>query len=65
MSQIVEVLVPDIGNFDNVDVIEVLVKAGDVIAKEDSLITVESDKASMDIPSSYAGTVKEVNDFVG
>ncbi|MBM3350986.1 MAG: dihydrolipoyl dehydrogenase [Betaproteobacteria bacterium] len=65
MSQIVEVLVPDIGNFDNVDVIEVLVKAGDVIAKEDSLITVESDKASMDIPSSYAGTVKEVKVKVG
>lgn len=52
MSNIVEVLVPDIGNFDSVDVIEVLVKAGDTIAKEDSLITLESDKASMDIPSS-------------
>ncbi|HSH71598.1 MAG TPA: dihydrolipoyl dehydrogenase [Methylophilaceae bacterium] len=65
MSNIVEVLVPDIGNFDSVDVIEVLVKAGDVIAKEDSLITVESDKASMDIPSSQAGTVKEVKIKVG
>jgi len=65
MSNIVEVLVPDIGNFDSVDVIEVLVKAGDVIAKEDSLITVESDKASMDIPSSQAGTVKEVKLKVG
>ena len=43
MSNIVEVLVPDIGNFDSVDVIEVLVKAGDTIAKEDSLITLESD----------------------
>ena len=52
MSQLVEILVPDIGNFDSVDVIEVLVKAGDTIAKEDSLVTVESDKASMDIPSS-------------
>ncbi|HAJ70800.1 MAG TPA: dihydrolipoyllysine-residue acetyltransferase [Methylophilaceae bacterium] len=60
-----EVLVPDIGNFDSVDVIEVLVKAGDTIAKEDSLITVESDKASMDIPSSLAGVVKEVNIKVG
>ncbi len=60
-----EVLVPDIGNFDSVDVIEVLVKAGDTIAKEDSLITVESDKASMDIPSSLAGGVKEVNIKVG
>ena len=65
MSAIIEVLVPDIGNFDSVDVIEVLVKAGDVIAKEDSLITVESDKASMDIPSSQAGTVKEVKVKVG
>lgn len=58
MSNLVEVLVPDIGNFDSVDVIEVMVKVGDVIALEDSLITVESDKASMDIPSPVAGTVK-------
>ncbi|MDP3608549.1 MAG: dihydrolipoyllysine-residue acetyltransferase [Methylophilus sp.] len=60
-----EVFVPDIGNFESVDVIEVLVKPGDTIAKEDSLITVESDKASMDIPSSLAGVVKEVNIKVG
>ena len=65
MSQLIEVLVPDIGNFDSVDVIEVLVKAGDTIAKEDSLVTVESDKASMDIPSSQAGVVKEVKIKVG
>lgn len=65
MSNIVEVLVPDIGNFESVDVIEVLVKVGDVIAVEDSIITVESDKASMDIPSSVAGTVKEVKVSVG
>jgi len=65
MSNLIEVLVPDIGNFDSVDVIEVLVKAGDSIAKEDSLITVESDKASMDIPSSQTGTVKEVKVKVG
>lgn len=65
MSNLVEVLVPDIGNFDSVDVIEVLVKSGDIIAKEDSLITVESDKASMDIPSSQAGTVREVKIKVG
>lgn len=65
MSQMVEVLVPDIGNFDSVDVIEVLVAAGDTIAKEDSLITVESDKASMDIPSSHAGVVKELKVAVG
>ncbi len=65
MSNLVEILVPDIGNFDSVDVIEVLVKAGDSITKEDSLITVESDKASMDIPSSQAGVVKEVKVKVG
>lgn len=60
-----DVLVPDIGNFDSVDVIEVLVKAGDSIAKDDSLITLESDKASMDIPAPFAGTVKEVKIKVG
>jgi pyruvate dehydrogenase E2 component (dihydrolipoamide acetyltransferase) len=60
-----DVLVPDIGNFDSVDVIEVLVKAGDSIAKDDSLITLESDKASMDIPAPFGGTVKEVKLKVG
>jgi dihydrolipoamide dehydrogenase len=65
MSKLVEVLVPDIGDFDSVDVIEVIVNAGDTIAEEDSLITVESDKASMDIPSSHAGVVKEVKVKVG
>ncbi|HSI23993.1 MAG TPA: dihydrolipoyllysine-residue acetyltransferase [Methylotenera sp.] len=60
-----EVLVPDIGNFDSVDVIEILVKVGDVIAKDDSLLTVESDKASMDIPAPFGGTVKEVKTKVG
>ncbi|PPC93061.1 MAG: dihydrolipoyllysine-residue acetyltransferase [Methylotenera sp.] len=60
-----DVIVPDIGNFDSVDVIEVLVKAGDSIAKEDSLITVESDKASMDIPSPVSGVVKEIKIKVG
>ena len=60
-----DVLVPDIGNFDSVDVIEVLVKAGDTIAKDDSLLTVESDKASMDIPAPFAGVVKAVKINVG
>lgn len=60
-----DVLVPDIGNFDSVDVIEVLIKAGDTIAKDDSLVTVESDKASMDIPAPFAGVVKEVKLKVG
>ena len=61
----VEVLVPDIGDFDEVTVIEVMVKAGDVLKVEQSLITVESDKASMEIPSSHAGVVKEVRVKVG
>lgn len=65
MANLIEVMVPDIGNFESVDVIEVLVKVGDDIAKEDSLITVESDKASMDIPASHAGKVQEVLVKVG
>lgn len=60
-----DVFVPDIGNFDSVDVIEVLVKAGDEVTKEDSLITVESDKASMDIPAPFSGIVKEIKIKVG
>ena len=61
----VEVLVPDIGDFDEVTVIEVMVAAGDTIKVEQSLITVESDKASMEIPSSHAGVVKDVKVKVG
>jgi dihydrolipoamide dehydrogenase len=60
MSKIVKVEVPDIGDFSGVDIIEVLVKAGDVIATEDALITLESVKATIEIPSPSAGTVKEV-----
>jgi len=60
MSKIVNVEVPDIGDFADVDIIEVLVGTGDIIAKEDPLITLESDKASIEIPSPSAGTVKEV-----
>jgi len=61
----VEVVVPDIGDFDEVAVIEVLVKPGDTVAVEQSLITVESDKASMEIPSSTAGVVKALKVKVG
>ena len=60
MSRIVNVEVPDIGDYTDVDIIEVLVNAGDVIAKEDALITLESDKATIEIPSPSSGTVKEV-----
>lgn len=60
-----DVQLPDIGDFDQVDVIEVLVSPGDQIEKEASLITLESDKATMEVPSPYAGTVKEVTVKVG
>ncbi len=65
MSNIIEIKVPDIGDFAEVDVIEVLVSPGDVVAEEDALLTLESDKASMDVPSSHAGTVKELKLKVG
>ena len=65
MANTIEVKVPDIGGHDNVPVIEVLVKAGDTVTKEQSLITLESDKATMEVPSSAAGTVKELKMKVG
>ena len=65
MGQSVEVKVPDIGDFKDVDVIEVLVKPGDRVEKETSLITLESDKATIEIPSSHAGMVKELRVKVG
>ncbi|MFP3708268.1 dihydrolipoyllysine-residue acetyltransferase [Paraburkholderia tropica] len=65
MSQAIEVKVPDIGDYKDIPVIEVLVKAGDTVEKEQSLITLESDKATMDVPSPASGTVKEVKVKVG
>ncbi|HEX7686733.1 MAG TPA: biotin/lipoyl-containing protein, partial [Burkholderiaceae bacterium] len=62
---LVEVKVPDIGDFKDVAIIELLVKPGDTIKAEQSLITVESDKASMEIPSSAAGVVKEMKVALG
>ena len=64
MAQI-EIKVPDIGDFKEVEVIEVLVKPGDAVKVEQSLITVESDKASMEIPSSHAGMVGEMRVKLG
>jgi pyruvate dehydrogenase E2 component (dihydrolipoamide acetyltransferase) len=64
-SEIVDIVVPDIGEDGEVDVIDVLVNVGDVINEEDGLITVETDKATMDVPSSHAGTVNEVLVKVG
>src|SRR3989338_7905221 len=61
----IEVQVPDIGDFKDVAIIEVLVKPGDTVKAEQSLITVESDKASMEIPSSHAGVVKEIKVALG
>ena len=60
-----EIRVPDIGDFKDVPVIEVLVQPGDAVKREDSLVTLESDKATMDVPSSHAGTVKEIRVKVG
>jgi pyruvate/2-oxoglutarate dehydrogenase complex dihydrolipoamide acyltransferase (E2) component len=60
-----DIAVPDIGDFDEVTVIELLVKAGDSIKADQSLLTVESDKASMEIPSSATGVVKEVKVKLG
>ena len=57
---LIEVKVPDIGDFKDVPVIEILVQPGDHVEKEDSLVTLESDKATMDVPSPEAGTVKEL-----
>ena len=65
MANTIEVKVPDIGGHDNVPVIEVLVKVGDTVSKEQSLITLESDKATMEIPSSAAGVIKELKLKVG
>ena len=64
-SGLIDVKVPDIGDFDEVAVIEVMVKVGDTVKVEQSLITVESDKASMEIPSSHAGVVKEIKVALG
>jgi len=65
MSELIEIKVPDIGDFSDVDVIDVLVKEGDYVAADDALITLESDKASMDIPSPQAGTIKELKIAIG
>ena len=65
MAEIREVLVPDIGDFADVPVIEVLVSPGDTVAPEDPLVTLESDKATMDVPAPFGGTVAEIRVSVG
>lgn len=65
MAEIKQVLVPDIGNYKDVSIIEVMVKAGDTVNAEDNLITLETDKATMEVPSPYAGVVKQMKVKVG
>ena len=65
MANLVEVKVPDIGDFTDIPVIEILVKVGDTIKKEDSLVSLESDKATMEVPSTHAGVVKEIKVKLG
>ncbi|MCW8826611.1 MAG: FAD-dependent oxidoreductase, partial [Gammaproteobacteria bacterium] len=65
MAEIKQVLVPDIGDFDDIEIIEVLVAVGDEVSAESSIITLESDKAAMEIPTPYSGTVTELNVKVG
>ncbi len=65
MANTIEVKVPDIGDYDNVPVIEVLVKPGDTVAKDQGLITLESDKATMEVPAPFDGVVKQVKVKVG
>ena len=60
MSNVQEVRVPDLGEFDSVEIIEVHVSAGDTVAAEDPLITLESDKAAMEVPAPFGGVVKEI-----
>ena len=65
MANLVEVKVPDIGDFNDIPVIEILVKVGDTVKKEDSLVSLESDKATMEVPSPVAGLVKELRVAIG
>src|SRR5580765_1524729 len=65
MADVVEAKVPDIGDYTNIPVIEVLVKPGDSVTKDQGLVTLESDKATMEVPSPVAGVVKEVKVKVG
>src|SRR5215470_12294826 len=65
MSSVIEIKVPDIGDFKDVPVIEVLVKPGDTVRKEDSLVTLESDKATMEVPAPEAGVIKELRVKLG
>ena len=60
-----EILVPDIGDFDSVEIIEILLKAGDIINKNDPVVTLESDKSSVEVPSPYAGKISALKVKIG
>ena len=65
MAELKQAKVPDIGNYTNIPVIEVLVKVGDTVGKDQGLVTLESDKATMEVPAPFAGVVKEVKVKLG
>ncbi|WP_333858634.1 biotin/lipoyl-containing protein, partial [Denitromonas sp.] len=65
MSRLIDVNVPDIGDYNDVPVIELLVQVGDTVAADDAIVTLESDKATMDVPSPQAGVVRELLVKVG
>lgn len=65
MTDLIEIKTPDLGEFENVPIIEIFVQVGDVIAKDDPLVAIESDKATMEIPASHGGVIKEVKIAVG
>ena len=65
MADTIDITIPDLGDFSDVEVIEVLVKVGDKVDREDGLITLETDKASMDVPASQHGTIEKLTVIVG
>ena len=65
MANTHDIVIPDLGDFDEVEVIEILVKAGDHVEREDGLITLETDKATMDVPAAESGVVKSLTVAVG
>ena len=65
MSQLIEIKVPDIGDFNDIPVIEICVKVGDTVNLDDALVTLESDKATMDVPSSASGIIREIRVALG
>ena len=65
MATTIDILVPDLGDFEDVEIIEILVSSGDTVAREDGLITIETDKAAMDVPSPENGVIEELTVAVG